>query len=77
MAEWKPLVNAISEKQFGDEYWTLLAEAAGVQDPDVGNNIEHLRKAADYLAKTKDAKRFRNTHPDDLGKPGHPPKGKK
>ena len=33
MGEWKPLKNAISQKQYDDEYLKLIAQLAGVANP--------------------------------------------
>ena len=59
----------ITQKQFDDEYIAMLARLAGVPDPDIGN-ADHLRKALLHLARTTDSTRYRDTQPDDLGKPG-------
>jgi hypothetical protein len=65
----------ITQKHYDDEYIAMLARRAGVTDPDIGN-ADHVRKALLHLARTKDGTRYRGSQPDDLGKPGQPPKKK-
>jgi len=88
MAQWGLLKNVISQKQFDDEYILLLAREAAKRDkfgrplavapegePDI-TDPDVLRFALLHLARTKDTARY-YSQPDDLGKRGRPPKGKK
>jgi hypothetical protein len=66
MAKWEPMASAISQKQYDDNYITLLAKEAKVRPT-------HYRKLLLHLAATRDTRRYHNTQPGNLGRRGRPP----
>ena len=65
MAKWEPMASAISQKQYDDNYITLLAKEAKVRPT-------HYRKLLLHLAATRDTRRYHNTQPGNLGRRGRP-----